>query len=77
MINVNLNELAQNAAKEISQYLIPGMHHSTPEGQKKIAEIIKANLFPPETCISEKTWKTLAELDDHERESAKVNHEIK
>lgn len=42
-----------------------------------IAEIIKENLFPPEICISEKTWKTLEKLDEHERESAKVNHEVK
>jgi hypothetical protein len=42
---VRLKQAAQSTiiAAQISEYLLTGMHHSTPEAQLKIAEIINAN----------------------------------
>lgn len=41
---------AQQAADQISTYLMTGMHHGTPEGRAAMAAIIEAAANPPEIC---------------------------
>lgn len=48
-----MSEAAQQAAKEISVYLLTGMHHTTVEGQTAISAIIDSHMEPIDpTCIS-------------------------
>ena len=47
MKTINVDNLSvEKTVAEISEYLTTGFHHSTPEAQQKIAQIITKRLFP-------------------------------